>query len=58
MKYVIFVPIALIYTLILSLLSAIACLWLFNFKTHFQTYKRNINHKLKIGYWLEDVLGL
>jgi len=58
MKYMIFVPILLVYVLIISLLAAIRCLWLFDFKKNFYTYRRNINHKLKIGYWLDDILGV
>ena len=53
MKYIIFVPILLLYTLILSLISFVQCLWSFDFK-NFGLRKRNLNHKFGVGYWLWD----
>jgi hypothetical protein len=58
MKYIIFIPISILYILILSLIAGIQCLWSFDFKRNFYTYRRNINHKLKFGYWLEDIVGV
>jgi len=56
MKYIIFVPIFLIYVFFLSLISFILCLWSFDFKKY-GIRKRNLNHKLGFGYWLSDIIG-
>jgi len=57
MKYIIFVPILLIYLVILSLISFVQCLWLFDFK-NFNSRMRNLNYKIKIGYWLANVTDI
>ena len=53
MKYIIFFPILLVYVLILSLIVFIQCLWSFDFKK-FGLRKRNLNHKIGLGYWLSN----
>jgi hypothetical protein len=57
MKYIIFFPILLIYVILLSLVAGIQCLWSFDFN-QFRTRKRNLNHKLQIGHWLFDAMGI
>jgi len=57
MKYIIFFPILLVYILILTLICGIQCLWSFDFNK-FHLRHRNLNHKLGVGYWLCDRLGI
>ena len=57
MKYLIFVPILLVYNLIISIIVIVQSLWSFDFN-QFGRRKRNLNHKLKFGYWLCDLLNI
>jgi hypothetical protein len=57
MKYIIFFPILLVYVLILCLIVFIQCLWSFDFKK-FDLRKRNLNHKIGLGYWLCDRMDI
>jgi hypothetical protein len=57
MKYIIFLPILIAYVLVLTIICGIQCMWSFDFK-NVGLRRRNLNHKLGVGYKLCDALGI
>jgi hypothetical protein len=55
MKYIIFIPLTLIYLAILFIIAGAWCLWAFDFKT-INDKVRSINEVLLVGNWLSDIL--